>query len=253
MIFDNAIPFQQLPESDADLKNFLNYNPWQKEYTARQNIPERNPNETDRAGWRGYDRVYSKYFRNIKNQKLNIIEIGIFHGYGIYAWQNYFKNSIIHGIDNDWKIDTIIQRKKLKDTHVLFSQARLYNLDSTKEDSWLQFYGKKFDIIIDDGDHHPAKQIATLKAAWPYLRNGGLYFIEDIGFRYGKDSLQDLSNYISSLKDKIEFLEIYSHDNAGLKIILKDKKYVSINRKRIKLDEPFNSTEFIVAIKKKME
>ena len=251
MIFKDAIPFEQLPDSDTMLKEYLNYNPPQLKYTQKQNMPERDPSMTDRGGWRGYDRVYSQYFKDIRDKKLNILEIGIMHGYGIYAWQKYFSKSTVYGIDIDWSSTKMMQLNDLKKKHNLFKQARLYNLDSTKENSWYQFNLEHFDVIIDDGDHHPDNQIATFKLAWNYLRNGGLYFIEDVGHRYGEIPLQKLSDCLNEYSLHFESLNIYSHNNLGLKRIMQDKNYLNMNKSRIVADTNVNTTEYIVAIKKK--
>lgn len=248
MIFDKSSHYDTLPSSDPELKKFLNYNPVHNNYTRKQNIPGRNPNETDRGGWRGYDRVYSKYFHKLKNENLKIMEIGIKEGYGIYAWQNYFVNASLYGIDIDWNPSIIVERNNLKQRHPQFKKARLYNIDSTKEDNWIEFYGKTFDIIIDDGDHHPDAQIATFKSAWKYLKNGGLYFIEDIGHRYGKSSIERLSDFISSQKSEFVDMEIYHHDNVGLKHLLSNERFC---KERGITENNVSSLEYIVAIRKK--
>lgn len=248
MIFDSSLHYDTLPSSDSELKKFLNYNPVHNNYTRKQNIPGRNPNETDRGGWRGYDRVYSKYFHKLKNENLKIMEIGIKEGYGIYAWQNYFTNASLYGIDIDWNPSIIVERNNLKQRHPQFKKARLYNIDSTKEDNWIEFYGKKFDIIIDDGDHHPDTQIATFKSAWKYLKSGGLYFIEDIGHRYGKSSIERLSDFILSYRDEFKDMEIYHHDNVGLKYQLSNERFC---KERGITENNVSSLEYIVAIRKK--
>lgn len=252
MIFNNAKYYDELPPSDAYLKEFLNYNPVHNSYTRRQNLPGRDPNETDRGGWRGYDRVYTEYFSPLKNEKLNILEIGIKEGYGIYAWQKYFQNSTLYGIDIDWSIDIIQQRNKIKSDHPYFRKAKLYNLDSTQEDHWLQFYGKEFDIIIDDGDHHPETQIKTFNCAWKYLKSQGLYFIEDVGHKYGEEELEELSKVILSRSEEFEEIEVYYHYNTGIQVWLdiakKDKVYAE--RNRIK-NSNASTKEYIVAIRKK--
>jgi hypothetical protein len=248
MIFDNSIHYEELPASDSELKMFLNYNPVHNSYTRKQKIPGRNPDETDRGGWRGYDRVYSKYFKDLRLEKLNIMEIGINEGYGIYAWQRYFSNSTIYGIDNNWKTSIIEKRNNIKEKHPLFRKAKLYDIDSTNSDHWLQFYGKKFDIIIDDGDHNPISQIQTFKCAWKYLKSDGLYFIEDIGHRYGKNILKDLSDTIVSCKHEFANMDIYYHINTGLKKVLQNEYY--INKYNVK-NTNVSHKEYIVAIRKK--
>ena len=37
-----------------------------------------------------------------------------------------------------------------------------------------------FDIIIDDGVHHPELQMKTLRNFYPSLRPNGIYVIEDV-------------------------------------------------------------------------
>lgn len=251
MIFDKALHYDVLPASDPKLKEYLNYNPVHNVYTKRQNLPGRSPTETDRGGWRGYDRVYSTYFKNLKDEKLHILEIGIKEGYGIYAWQRYFKNSTLYGIDNDWCSGIINQRNQLKSKHQKFREARLYNLDSTREDNWIQFHGKLFDIIIDDGDHHPKTQTETFKHGWKYLKPNGLFFIEDIGHRYGEEELKQLSDFIESRKDQFESIDIYYHDNTGLQAwfdLAKKGKIFNGNDRLKNLNA--TSNEYIVAIRK---
>lgn len=235
MIFDNAIPFQELPESDSDLKAFLNYNPPHSKYTAQQKLPCRPPTETDRGGWRGYDRVYTKYFKDLKDAKLNLLEIGIYDGYGLLAWHRYFTNSRIHGIDINFSKRSLFHLMEIESLYPSFKPTRKYYFDTTKEEDWTTLYGKQFDIIIDDGGHHPDTQRATLANAFKYCKPGGLYFIEDIGHRYGREPLQKLSDELEALSDQYESIEIYSHENEGLHFLFK---------------EPI-LTEYIVCIRKK--
>ena len=43
----------------------------------------------------GYIDIYEKYFNNIKDKKLNILEIGIDKGPSLKVWSDYFVNSKI--------------------------------------------------------------------------------------------------------------------------------------------------------------
>ena len=69
----------------------------------------------------GYTKVYEKYFDNIRDQKLKILEIGIADGKSLLMWSDYFQNSTIIGIDIH-KID--IQEKKLNRNNINFSCKR---------------------------------------------------------------------------------------------------------------------------------
>ena len=58
-----------------------------------------------------YADKYFSYLNNLKNEKLNILEIGIADGKSLLAWSDFFKNSTIIGIDIK-SID--INEKKIK-------------------------------------------------------------------------------------------------------------------------------------------
>ena len=47
----------------------------------------------------GYIQKYESYFEKIRDEKLKILEIGIADGKSLLTWSDYFKNSIIIGID----------------------------------------------------------------------------------------------------------------------------------------------------------
>jgi len=138
----------------------------------------------------GYTHVYSIMFDHIKNEKMNVLEIGIGTmiagasssmkyympdtyqpGSSLRAWRDYFVNSNIYGAD--------IQR----DTQ--FSEDRITTvlLDSTNKDEvdkTMSELGIQFDIIIDDGWHWDEAQKKTLLNFFPYLKENGIYIIEDI-------------------------------------------------------------------------
>ena len=38
--------------------------------------------------------------------------------------------------------------------------------------------GEGFDVIVDDGGHHPDMQMASLAGLWPALKSGGVYIVE---------------------------------------------------------------------------
>ena len=64
----------------------------------------------------GYIEIYESYFRSLKDKKLKILEIGIADGKSLLTWSDYFKNSVIVGIDIH-KID--VKEKKL-DRNMIF-------------------------------------------------------------------------------------------------------------------------------------
>ena len=68
----------------------------------------------------GYIEIYESYFEKIKDKKLKILEIGIADGKSLLTWSDYFKNSLIIGIDIH-KID--IEAKKLNRENIEIHQG----------------------------------------------------------------------------------------------------------------------------------
>ena len=138
----------------------------------------------------GYSHLYSILFDKLKNNELNVLEIGIgtmvrgacssmkdympdtyLPGASLRAWSDYFINSKIYGMD--------IQ----EDTQFSENRIQTYICDSTNVnnvDDVMKNLNIKFDIIIDDGYHLDQAQRETLSNFFPYLKEGGIYIIEDI-------------------------------------------------------------------------
>ena len=140
----------------------------------------------DKESRHGYGSMYQTYLiepiNNAKkeNRPLKILEIGIFKGASMEAFINYFDeidffNFELHGIDT-------FQRVKPDDIPVFnHFKVRWYEADSTKE------YPVKliqelpeFDMIIDDGLHTPDAQRMTFINYSKFLRDNGVYIIEDV-------------------------------------------------------------------------
>ncbi len=138
----------------------------------------------------GYSHLYSILFDHLKDKEMNILEIGIgtmtpgsvssMKGYmpdsykpgaSLRAWNDYFINSKIYGVDI--QPDTQFEENNIK-TKLCSS------IEKESVDKLMQEMNIKFDIIIDDGWHWDMAQIDTLKNFFPYLKDDGIYIIEDI-------------------------------------------------------------------------
>jgi hypothetical protein len=167
----------------------------------------------------GYSHVYSILFDHIKNEPLNVLEIGIGTmfagvrssmknympdtyrpGASLRAWRDYFVNSNIYGAD--------IQ----PDTQISEDRIRTVLLDSTNKmevDKAMSELNVQFDIIIDDGWHWDEAQKKTLANFFPYLKENGIYIIEDIypGSKLNSTTPDVIKNVIGN----------YEHFFVGLK------------------------------------
>lgn len=239
------IPVSEIDDGDPDLKSALNYNPWLFEYTSKQPETGRNPLETDRGGWRGYNKVYSKYLSEKKLQKLNILEIGVHSGYGLLSWASYFKNSKITGIEID--ISWAVSHHKLLMKHEEYSRVQIKYFNSTKPSEWENNIREKFDIIIDDGSHSPLDQLKTFSIASNYLKSGGVYFIEDISSRYYNPGMEIIFDKLTQLENNGFYVSAYSHKNEGWQKILSDKSIW--NKYGVTENTPKIAEDYIAVIK----
>jgi len=58
-----------------------------------------NKYNTDKSEKHGYHMVYEKYFEPYKNQKIKILEVGVWEGASTLALHEYFDSAEIYGVD----------------------------------------------------------------------------------------------------------------------------------------------------------
>lgn len=123
-----------------------------------------------------YDRVYEPALKHLKKSDFNMLEIGIFKGNGLESWLDYFSKGHIMGID----IFTRVEAKNIPIlNHKRVSWCEQNSLE-TVSDKFIEMSKDKFDVIIDDGLHTHDAQRITFENLIPFLKNDGVYFIEDV-------------------------------------------------------------------------
>lgn len=132
---------------------------------------------TDKAS-SGHDylRQYERFFERFRQAPITLLEIGVFGGASLKTWEKYFPNATIIGADIDpgarqfqggrVKIE-VLDQSNLQD---LADLARRY---------------APFDIVIEDGSHFWEHQITSLRALFPFVKDGGLYVVEDLETNFG--------------------------------------------------------------------
>jgi hypothetical protein len=123
--------------------------------------------KTDKGAWRhGYHQCYGEVFKEFVPEKM--LEIGILEGRSLAAWRDLFPNTLIHGIDT-------FERKE----ELVYTPENVTILTgNSKDKEFVQTLPSDYDIIIDDGDHHPNVQWRTFlnfKNKWTKY-----YVIEDV-------------------------------------------------------------------------
>lgn len=122
--------------------------------------------------WTHYLGHYDQYFRRFKDTPVRMLEIGVFEGGSLELWRKYFGDrATIFGIDINpdcaGKVDAPNQVR-------IGSQDDPEFLRSVVEEMG------GVDLILDDGSHHGSHIIASFRALFPLLSDGGLYVIEDM-------------------------------------------------------------------------
>jgi 23S rRNA U2552 (ribose-2'-O)-methylase RlmE/FtsJ len=125
-----------------------------------------------------YYKEYEQYFESVKDEPINLLEIGTFKGSSTRAFHEYFPNGTIYTID-------IFERTDPKDLDILDEpRVKWLKADSTNASLGKKIKRKwgdvKFDFIIDDGAHWPEANRLTFENCMPFIKEGGTYFVEDV-------------------------------------------------------------------------
>lgn len=142
---------------------------------------------TDKRGEdHNYTQFYQEYFEPLRDSTQLVVEIGIcihpdkerrpFDAASLRTWRDYFHNATICGIDID-NYDYL----KGEDRFLTFQgdQANREQLSQIMDQ-----LPQPPDIIIDDGGHMMHQQQISLGVLFPFLKNGGIYVIEDLHTSY---------------------------------------------------------------------
>lgn len=155
------------------------------------------------SGAHHYSAFYDRWFSPIKDQVTHICEIGVWNGCSLKAFEEYFPNANMVGLDISDK--TYLDSDRIK-TFTL-DQGRKNHLDE-----FVKLCNRsniQFDFILDDGSHNISHQQLTFGKLFSLVKPGGMYIIEDLGTSYFTLN-QELYGYYTTQEeinnDTIKFL-----------------------------------------------
>ncbi len=126
--------------------------------------------------WTHYFEIYDRYFRDFKNRKPVILEIGVSHGGSLQMWKKYFGDEArIYGIDVNPEC------KKLEEKNIEIFIGSQSDRDFLRE---VRARIPKVDILIDDGGHTMEQQIVTFEELFDHVKSEGIYLCEDTHTSY---------------------------------------------------------------------
>jgi 8-demethyl-8-(2-methoxy-alpha-L-rhamnosyl)tetracenomycin-C 3'-O-methyltransferase len=130
-----------------------------------------------------YTAVYDRMFTPLRDEPVTLLELGVFTGASMRMWAEYFPdpNAKFVGVD----IDLSLLGGTISDPRVTLHEG------DQSDTTLVGPVARQFDIIIDDASHISSKTVESFTAWWPYLRDGGVYVVEDThssfhAFHYGE-------------------------------------------------------------------
>lgn len=126
---------------------------------------------TDKATYHEFTPFYNTFLEGMRGDAKWIMEIGILNNSSLRMWEDYFPNANIVGVDNQEKSQYEEDRIKI----FLADQG-----DNNQLLDVISNTSISYDMIIDDGSHLINHQMTTFGFLFPYIKQGGVYIIEDL-------------------------------------------------------------------------
>jgi hypothetical protein len=124
---------------------------------------------------------YAPYLEPRRDEDLTLLEIGIHRGASLRMWHDYFPRALVIGLD------IVAAAPSLEDLAPAVRTARADQSDPAQ----LRQLGEALlaergglDLVIDDGSHLCSHQIVSFKSLFPFVKPGGIYFVEDVTTSY---------------------------------------------------------------------
>jgi cephalosporin hydroxylase len=186
---------------------------------------------TDKWGRHRYAQHYQHHLEQFRHRRFAMLEIGI-GGYkhegkggaSLRAWQDFFPNAQIIGLD--------IEDKSFVDG----GRIRSYQGSQADPDLLLRLNREAgpFLVIIDDGSHRPEHIRASFEVLFPLLLDGGIYVIEDTQTSYwpewgGAEDRQDRTTSMALVKDLIDGLNYEEYVDESYRPTYTDQHIVAVH------------------------
>ncbi len=123
-----------------------------------------------------YLNFYERYLAGWRDRAVTLLEVGVLRGASLAVWEAYFPNGKIVGADID--PNTLRFARDRVEVEIV-DQSNLEDLVR------LGMKHGPFDVVVEDGSHFWEHQITSLRTLFPFVKDGGLYIVEDLHTNYG--------------------------------------------------------------------
>jgi glycosyltransferase involved in cell wall biosynthesis len=160
--------------------------------------------------WNFYLGAYGKWFEQIRNKRVSILEIGIQNGGSLEIWLKYFRNAeFIVGCDiNTSCAELTFSSKKIS---VIVGDANNDQVERRISDTC-----PNYDIIIDDGSHKSSDIVRSFSRYFKNLKLDGFYIIEDLHCSYWDEFEGALASPYSAMAFLKQLADIVNFEYWGL-------------------------------------
>jgi len=168
---------------------------------------------SDKFTSHSYQTMYGTFLgplsKSTYKPKLLEIGLGCTMNYGpgasVKVWQTLLPNADIWEADvNEECVNRSRAKGELEGVHTVTGDQSIEKVVQ----QWVAASGGDFDVVIDDGGHRNTQIKTSFDILWPAVKQGGLYFIEDlqVGRREGWDDTEGtmvISDIIQSWTERL--------------------------------------------------
>lgn len=154
--------------------------------------------------WMHYFDIYHRHFERFRERPVTVVEFGVYHGGSLQMWKHYFgAGARIVGVD----INPACKALEEEQIEIVIGDQ--------EDRAFLAGLRERIgpaDIVIDDGGHTMAQQIATFEEMFPAVRNGGVYLVEDLHTSYWEEyggGYRAEGTFIEYAKDLVDQLHAW--------------------------------------------
>ena len=163
--------------------------------------------------WMHYFEIYDRHFKRFRGKRIVVVEFGVSHGGSLQMWRKYFgRKAVIYGID----IDPRCKKFEDKRTNIMIG-------DQEDRDFLRSIVARTgpIDVLIEDGGHMMAQQIATFEEIYPTMTEDGVFLIEDLHTSYWADyggAYRDPGTFIEYAKNLTDQLNAHHSQQPELAV-----------------------------------
>lgn len=159
--------------------------------------------------WLHYFEVYHRHFARFRGRACTIVEIGVYHGGSMQMWKDYFgPHARIVGVDVDPRCRGYVE-----------PQVEI-EIGDQSDRAFLRALRERtgpIDVLIDDGGHRMAQQLATFEELYTAVADDGVILVEDCHTSYWRDfdgGYREPKSFVEFTKGLVDQLNAYHSRDA---------------------------------------